>query len=842
MATTVAAPMDERKQEVYGTREGEREGQWSSSSSSRNATEGRDCRPPPPPSSLSPLANPLLLGPPFATSVLSAPAGIGSSAGGGRRGTEGGRSRSRSASGVGPRRLRANSARPLRSGLPPSSASASTFPTSGGGPRALLGDVRRVQHAAEWLSSCPLHTLRVLQQRVLVAIESPLHAFLGTPWFMVPEKPISSLQRGQRKEKEKRRPFLKDDEEEDDDEDESDEEPVIPPTPLSFTAFLTQFILVTYASGLQDVRDALLVERENHRNASRSKSSSSRRRRRRRMKGSDPLHRRPRSSDTARLHSNGSETPTLPISTGLSENICAFLPPTTTASSSVSASGSPLSPHASQTSRKLSMAVLSESPRKAGISRHLNRFLSSGRPPRVATLSASDFPYGPQEELYYPSTISVSANRHRGTVASTPRSPALSPSSSSPSPILPTRSKRKGASRRHIDRRGPSSPLSRGRGRAGLGGTSLTGETAKEGKAEEEQLLQSELMHWSLFFEQFFDPSHEGQCRDPLSLYAAILLACAAAGRRVLTGGTDAKLNRELAKHCLYRPDTHCSHCDACDTLRWNIRAHWRCTLLQYRDRLYTAASRSCQNAEEEEVEALSSPPGKVGMGHACTQCGGMAAAAPISGAAALSFPSSVVVVRREKEEEEACNMAQGIRFFLGTPTIVWWAVCFFQLYRTSGGGAVPNPIRTANAPPSWAVAPHSRGKNGKKKSGAAGGGGTSEEKAPRDTLRPGEVFTICDWITRQAEQEEEMLRLQESVGSVWLSPPSHSAAHARDVRVGFTKDGVLCAVQKITHWARERVRAGLPLDVQDFLLLLRREFPIVAYYSTFFDSTATCR
>lgn len=259
---------------------------------------------------------------------------------------------------------------------------------------------------------------------------------------------------------------------------------------------------------------------------------------------------------------------------------------------------------------------------------------------------------------------------------------------------------------------------------------------------DRDQPTMAEVMHWSNFFHKCFDEMKEGQCRDPIFLFAAILIACSHAGRYVLDNSSEALIEKEIERQCLQHPSTRCTTCSACARVREMIKEYWRYQL-----------NRS---------SLLASP---------------------------------------------VCDEAKGIRFFLGTPAVVWWAVTFLQLYRTSTSTV-------------W-----------KKEEGGAQHG---------DTIRPGEVYTIRDWIAKQAEVDEKAFEAQRRIGSILI--PSSCSTNAKAYRIGFTKENVARALSHISQWVDEKVQNGEALEVKALKELLKTEFPVMAYYTTYFDPPVTCR
>lgn len=329
-----------------------------------------------------------------------------------------------------------------------------------------------------------------------------------------------------------------------------------------------------------------------------------------------------------------------------------------------------------------------------------NAVLATGRPAPVAPVTSTNLIYGSQDEAIHTSAISM---------------------------------------KRHTPRNGEGG--SPERAAAGGTGRKYTQATTTL-SAERDQNLMSEVMHWSNFFNKFFDENKEGQCRDPIFLFSAILLACANVGRKVLDNCTSAQIEREIEQQCLQHPSTHCTRCDACKELRERIKEYWRYQLRRL-PQLY----------------------------------------------------------------HDGYDAAEGIRFFLGTPVVVWWSATFLQLYRTT-----TNTV--------W-----------KKEDVTTHHG---------DTLRPGEVYMIRDWIARQAEIDEKAFVAQRRVGSVLI--PSSCSTNAKAYRIGFTKENVEAALKKISDWADESVMKGTPLEVRYLKELLRNEFPVMAYFITYFDPPVTCR
>eukprot|EP00796_Vickermania_ingenoplastis_P011833 gene11833-8142_t len=295
-----------------------------------------------------------------------------------------------------------------------------------------------------------------------------------------------------------------------------------------------------------------------------------------------------------------------------------------------------------------------------------NAVLSTGRPAPIAPVTSINLVYGPQDEALH--TASVSGKRG--------------------------------------------------------GGSSRKYTQATTCSTDRDQGMMSEVMHWSNFFHKFFDENKEGQCRDPIFLFCAILLACAVAGKNVLEGCSEAQIEREIDRQCLQHPSTQCTKCEACAEVRKRIKEYWRY-------KLYFADS--CRNGEYDD--------------------------------------------------------ALGVRFFLGTPAVVLWAVTFLQLYRTTTSTV-------------W-----------KKEEGASHG----------DTMRAGEVYMIRDWIRRQAKMDELGFVAQKKAGSILI--PSSCSTNAKAYRIGFTKEN-----------------SGDQLEVKELKEMLKSEFPVMAYYVTFFEPPVTCR
>lgn len=258
---------------------------------------------------------------------------------------------------------------------------------------------------------------------------------------------------------------------------------------------------------------------------------------------------------------------------------------------------------------------------------------------------------------------------------------------------------------------------------------------------ELDQSVAVELMHWGNFFHTFFDETKEGQCRDPIFLFTAILVACATVGRDVLHNSSEAIIEREIERQCLQHPSTHCTRCAACATMRERLREYWRRVIQS------TAQYRSSDDV--------------------------------------LS-----------------------VRFFLGTPAVVLWVVTFLQLYRTTTTSV-------------W------------KK-----GGDTAART--QDVLTPGEFSMVRDWIARQAVIDEKAFEAQRRIGSIVV--PTSCSTNARSHRVGFTKQGVARSLERISHWVDCQVAAGQPLEVKALKEMFRDEFPVTAYYLTFFDPVVSCR
>ncbi|KAG5506511.1 hypothetical protein JKF63_06014 [Porcisia hertigi] len=163
---------------------------------------------------------------------------------------------------------------------------------------------------------------------------------------------------------------------------------------------------------------------------------------------------------------------------------------------------------------------------------------------------------------------------------------------------------------------------------------------------EDHQALLSEVIHWSAFFESIFDQAREGLCRDPLNLYAAVLLACAERGAWELRNTADA-----LAEEAVRRLQLN----DAASGRRPEV-------CLACRTEAALLANR-CRSYVKHTLRTIAAP--QPAADRTCSTTGRASTA-------------------------KRGRIAPITRFFLATPAVAWWAASFLRLYRLRTPVAAP--------------------------------------------------------------------------------------------------------------------------------------------------------
>ncbi|TPP49854.1 Myotubularin-like phosphatase domain family protein [Leishmania donovani] len=294
---------------------------------------------------------------------------------------------------------------------------------------------------------------------------------------------------------------------------------------------------------------------------------------------------------------------------------------------------------------------------------------------------------------------------------------------------------------------------------------------------EDHQALLSEVVHWSTFFESVFDRAREGLCRDPLNLYAAVLLACAERGARELRNTADALAEEAVRMLKLSdaasgrRPDV----CVACRTEAAHL-------------------ADSCRSYVKRTVAAPQ---------HAASHSGSS--------------------TKGRKSSASSRGTAPVARFFLATPAVVWWAAAFLRLYRLRAPVAAPR-----RAPAVKRVSGTSTtlfGDDAKKEAAAA--------PAAVDVVSSAEAYFIRDWIAQAARMDREGFIEQEDAGCLCI--PLSCATHAPVAVLGFTQESVQAALDRMTAWVEAGVLANTPLRVDELLAALQDEYAVLPYYLSYF-------
>lgn len=243
---------------------------------------------------------------------------------------------------------------------------------------------------------------------------------------------------------------------------------------------------------------------------------------------------------------------------------------------------------------------------------------------------------------------------------------------------------------------------------------------------EEDQPLMSEVAAWTRFFSTFFDEALEGMCRDPISLFAAVLLSCALRGVQDAAASPSEGVVGHMGAHVrTVRPATRHATCTACG-----------------------------EQLASQEVPA-----------------------------------------RRRPADRPTC-----IRYFLGTAAVALWVETFLQLNRiTTSTAADPD-----------------------------------EDVNQDDTVPPGEVYFIRDWLWQVARHEERCFDNQLEMSTMRI--PLSCATRCRFLGVVFSAEVVEKCIARITAWADECIAQSVSLSVRQLLSILKEDLPLYPYYLTFFS------
>ncbi|CBZ14648.1 hypothetical protein, unknown function [Leishmania braziliensis MHOM/BR/75/M2904] len=294
---------------------------------------------------------------------------------------------------------------------------------------------------------------------------------------------------------------------------------------------------------------------------------------------------------------------------------------------------------------------------------------------------------------------------------------------------------------------------------------------------EDHQALLSEVVHWTTFFESVFDKAREGLCRDPLNLYAAVLLACAERGAWELHNTTDV-----LAKEAVRllklegaasgrRPDV----CAACRTTAAHL-------------------ANSCQSYVKHALRTVAAPQHPANHVSSRSSAKGSKCSASSRGAAPIT------------------------RLFLATPAVVWWAAAFLRLYRLRTPIAAPRRV------------PAVKGMSG---TSTMLLDSNAQTGATGDVVSSAEAYLIRDWIAQAAKMDREGFTVQEDAGCLCI--PLSCATHTPVAVFGFTQENVQAALDRMTAWVDTGVATNTPLRVDELLAALQDEYAALPYYLSYF-------
>ncbi|CBZ26717.1 hypothetical protein, unknown function [Leishmania mexicana MHOM/GT/2001/U1103] len=302
---------------------------------------------------------------------------------------------------------------------------------------------------------------------------------------------------------------------------------------------------------------------------------------------------------------------------------------------------------------------------------------------------------------------------------------------------------------------------------------------------EDHQVLLSEVVHWSTFFESVFDKAREGLCRDPLNLYAAVLLACAERGAWELQNTADALAEEAVRMLKLSdaasgrRPDV----CVACRTEAAHL-------------------ADSCRSYVKRTLRTIAAPQHTASYSHT---------------------PRGSSSTKGSKSSASSRGTAPVTRFFLATPAVVWWAAAFLRLYRLHTPVAAPRrapAVKGVRGPSTTLFGDDPQ----KEAAGAA---------AAVDVVSSAEAYFIRDWIAQAARMDSEGFIEQEDAGSLCI--PLNCATHAPVAVLGFTQESVQSALDRMTAWVDTGVLANTPLRVDELLAALQDEYAVLPYYLSYF-------
>ncbi|CAG9573222.1 hypothetical protein LMJF_20_1470 [Leishmania major strain Friedlin] len=301
---------------------------------------------------------------------------------------------------------------------------------------------------------------------------------------------------------------------------------------------------------------------------------------------------------------------------------------------------------------------------------------------------------------------------------------------------------------------------------------------------EDHQALLSEVVHWSAFFESVFDKARESLCRDPLNLYAAVLLACAERGAWELRNTADALA--EEAVRMLKLSDAASGRrpnvCVACRTEAAHLAV-------------------SCRSYVKHTLRTVATPQHAASYSHS------------LSGSSAKGSKSSA----------SSRGTAPVTRFFLATPAVVWWAAAFLRLYRLHTPVSAPRRAPAVKGVSSTST--NLFGDDAQKEAAAA--------PAAVDVVSSAEAYFIRDWIAQAARMDREGFIEQEDAGCLCI--PLSCATHAPVAVLGFTQESVQAALDRMTAWVDAGVLANTPLRVDELLAALQDEYAVLPYYLSYF-------
>ncbi|GET88208.1 hypothetical protein, unknown function [Leishmania tarentolae] len=302
------------------------------------------------------------------------------------------------------------------------------------------------------------------------------------------------------------------------------------------------------------------------------------------------------------------------------------------------------------------------------------------------------------------------------------------------------------------------------------------------GGLEDHQALLSEVVHWSTLFESVFDKAREGLCRDPLNLYAAVLLACAERGAWELHNTADA-LAEEAVRMLMLN--------DAASGRRPDVCVACRTEAVHFAD--------SCRRYVKHTLRCI-----------AATQH-------------AASHRHSNSSAKGSKRSVPSRSTVPVTRFFLATPAVVWWVSAFLRLYRLRTPVAAPRRAPAVKRARSTSTTLFD--KDAQKEATSTG--------AAVDVVSSAEAYFIRDWIAQASSMDREGFIEQEDPGCLCI--PLSCATHAPVAVFGFTLESVQAALERMTAWIDAGVLADTPLRVEELLTALQDEYAVLPYYLSYF-------